>query len=920
MANPFDKFDKPSQGAVFQTNPNADAEQAREDERLRNEAERLRIQQQAAARADANDAEKREEKVAEQAQRERMQASAIADSLYQMRNVVQAAREAKEMGASGSGIGSWEGTQGFRDGTMLSILGANTSSNDMQGLLDTIGSNTAFDRLQKMRNESPTGGALGAVSEVELRLLKSSIASLSQTQSEKQFTANMDKIIAAYTRIAGKLQSADAYYRENGSMDGFVPPDEDELAKFSFDGGAEPTAAGAGATQTSLELPQEYQDRHAAYLRQNWGSLTPEGYAQFRAGLDNDFPEYGSPNLEAYRDIVPALNQMAADGKAPEAAGQVPPAVRDLSGLDQFRNDVISNPWGTAAASTANAIGFGIPDAVTGNRLQAAAELNPTANFVGDFVGGSIGSALSGVGLAKMGAGRLAPLLGDVGYGTVYGATSDDDIITGALAGGLGAFAGDQAGKFVGRGINYLRLPETSLSEGQRAIAQTVREADNQNEVAAALTRADELGVPMTLADASPELQSLAGSAVRFSPTTAGTARSVMAQRNQGQLDRLTEAVARDLGPVENIPQRSADLLAQARTNAGPLYDQAYAAPGADMVDLTDLADRPTFEKALREAYNEVLDEGLDPSAAGIVQQGDSIMIASPSWQSLDYAKRGLDNIIERGIRQGDMPEVRRAQSMKNTLLQRMDEVNPAYAEARRAYAGPAQERAFLEQGQQAIRTRPDELSVLLADLTPEQRQQMQLGFQSEIMGQAGNLRSNSNPWAQINTPNAEGRMNVLYDGVEDADVARLLDQRDLELQLAGSANRLIGNSATAEREIADEFFKQRGGVGGDVAMGIVETGALGGPWLTVGKGIADRAFKEKREAAAAAANRRLADELGPLLLDQTPKVSADALSEMMAADSAYTDEVARLLSQGESWGRRIGTGLTTAVADRWVY
>ena len=903
-----------SQGVVF-TDPNAAAEQQRANEDQGFERERLRLAQEEAIRSaqkNAREQVKFDQEQADAANLAQGQADSDRKRQAQIAAILDTIDRLEKRTRDGSGIGSIEGQEDFRTGDRY--MGAsqffNQDANSVYGLLEQVqGDMTQQVLAQLVKDNGGTGASGMANTAAEAARMAAAIAPLNQNMEPGEFAAGLKKAREYYQR----LQSSLAGNAEEPQL-----PEMSEEYNRQFSAGTTPMAAGSGATQTGLELPQEYQDRHAAYLRQNWGNITPDGYAQFRAGLDNEFPEYGSPNLEAYRDIVPSFNQMAAEGQPPEAAGQVPPATRDLSGLEQGVNNFVTNPFGTGVTSAINSATFGIPDALAGRRLQAAEELNPKSAFFGDMTGGVLGSALGGGAAALAGAGRFAPLAGDALYGSIYGATSDEDPVTGALLGLGSAVAGDQVGKFAGRAVNSIRLPDMNLSEGQRAITQVVGEAGNQDEVARALMDAENLGVPMTLADASPELQSLAGSAVRFSPTTAGVARQTMAQRNQGQLDRLGEAVARDLGPVENIPQRSADLLAQARTNAGPLYDQAYAAPGADLVDLTDLADRPTFEKALREAYNEVLDEGLDPSAAGIVQTEGGMVMASPSWQSLDYAKRGLDNIIERGIRQGDMPEVRRAQAMKSTLLQRMDEANPAYAEARRAYAGPAQERGFLEQGQQATRPRPDELSVELANLTPEQRQQMQLGFQSETMARAGDVRNNTNPWAQLNTPNTEGRMGALYG--EDANIAQLLSQRDLELQLAGSANRLIGNSATAEREIADEFFKQRTGMGGDVAMGVIETGALGGPWLTVGKGIADRVFKDRREQAAATANRALADDLGPLLLNQSPTGSVDALSQMMAEDEAYRAIAESLTQQGDRWGRRIGTGAATALTDYLAY
>ena len=52
--------------------------------------------------------------------------------------------------------------------------------NQFDAMKDTVVSNIGFERLQAMRDASPTGGALGQVSDNELRLLSSALGSLSQ--------------------------------------------------------------------------------------------------------------------------------------------------------------------------------------------------------------------------------------------------------------------------------------------------------------------------------------------------------------------------------------------------------------------------------------------------------------------------------------------------------------------------------------------------------------------------------------------------------------------------------------------------------------------------------------------------------------------------------------------------------------------
>lgn len=75
-----------------------------------------------------------------------------------------------------------------------------TSAHDIAQALSTIGANITFDKLQQMREASPTGGALGAVSDKEGKLLGDSYAALSQSQSWDQFKTNLGRLRAIYER------------------------------------------------------------------------------------------------------------------------------------------------------------------------------------------------------------------------------------------------------------------------------------------------------------------------------------------------------------------------------------------------------------------------------------------------------------------------------------------------------------------------------------------------------------------------------------------------------------------------------------------------------------------------------------------------------------------------------------------------
>lgn len=85
-------------------------------------------------------------------------------------------------------------------GDKLSGTGG-TAANDVRTLLDTVKSNVGFDKLQAMREASPTGGALGQVSDSENRMLQATLGSLEQSQGTPQFTDNLKRLKNIYLDI-----------------------------------------------------------------------------------------------------------------------------------------------------------------------------------------------------------------------------------------------------------------------------------------------------------------------------------------------------------------------------------------------------------------------------------------------------------------------------------------------------------------------------------------------------------------------------------------------------------------------------------------------------------------------------------------------------------------------------------------------
>jgi hypothetical protein len=84
-------------------------------------------------------------------------------------------------------------------GSPLSLI-PGTPAKNLAANLETIKANLGFDRLQQMRDASPTGGALGQVAIQELVALQASLASLDIQQTPVQLRSNLNKIKDHYNK------------------------------------------------------------------------------------------------------------------------------------------------------------------------------------------------------------------------------------------------------------------------------------------------------------------------------------------------------------------------------------------------------------------------------------------------------------------------------------------------------------------------------------------------------------------------------------------------------------------------------------------------------------------------------------------------------------------------------------------------
>lgn len=247
-------------------------------------------------------------------------------------------------------------------------------------------------------------------------------------------------------------------------------------------------AAPAGSTTGTTPIPPAMQAEFEAGLPKVMpnGRFDPQAYAAWRTALDEKYGFSGTGFTGHLAWANSANSALAGPGGA-TLNTTIPAPEAPLSLKDQQRNDMVSNPFGAAAAGFADMVGFGGVSAAAPDQMAALGAAEPTGMMLGQIGGSLAGTA----GLGKLGAetlGRGMPrLLGggsgaqfgrnlatDMAYSGIYGGVTEGDPLSSAVEGGVGSAGGQLFGKGVGRAIGGVDLAPAVQALRSRGIPMTV--------------------------------------------------------------------------------------------------------------------------------------------------------------------------------------------------------------------------------------------------------------------------------------------------------------------------------------------------------------------------------------------------------------------------------------------------------------
>ena len=558
------------------------------------------------------------------------------------------------------------------------------------------------------------------------------------------------------------------------------------------------------------------------------------------------------------------------------------------------------------------------------------AQRRPTAAFATELAGGALPAAIAA--LTTTGTGGAAAPAAAGTLGRIAANPVARGIATGILSGGIaGAGAaeegerlpGSAVGAVLGGGMggimplafrgassaaDWLRERIAPSAEdvtrgAARRINRALGRADegmgmSPQEAAQKLAQDRARGIPSTLANVDPALVGLAETVAQRSGASSNIIEAQLGRQMSDVRERVMGRTGRALKAGRYYDEEQA-LASDLRTRARDLYEDAYSFGTVDDSRILTVLQNPQFKRFFDKARDIADTEkmaaslrGEDPSKYELTPiymmdaAGNITETALPDVRTLDYIKRGIDTVIERGF-EGEgisKAEASALRDLRRQFVNAIDEatIDPntgqsAYALARRDYAGDMEVLDAMRTAREKFtRLPPEEVADFVSTASRAEVDAFRTGAFRNIYDKIMESPQNFNAAKRIvNSPQTMERLRPLFDTQAQFNLYKAALLR--EAQLFDQSSKILSGSPTARRLQAREEFE--GGVPvGEVIANTINSGFMNS--LSLLAGNVARSAKMPDEIAA---------ETSRLLMSSNPSEVAAAVKvlEDYAAKSA---------------------------------
>lgn len=606
-------------------------------------------------------------------------------------------------------------------------------------------------------------------------------------------------------------------------------------------------------------------EKNAAYQEAMKRGLIPQTNAaeDFTTGITTGFLKLPTGAFQAALDMAAGLTNPNEQGLVMKGIGAL-----------------LSNAPGLSPEAQQKLQGLTINDARqafaqrAGDLNQAqdlAAQNSPFATGAGDIIGQM--APLAGAGLLKGAAlaGGLKPQEEVQSPGSAL-LDRTKGAATGAAEGYIGGKALAGAGKVI-KAVAPAIAKGVAATPGMVTRVATGRDAD---QILAERIRGNlgsvledlEKGEISTLADVGDRnVRALARRVGKVSDDALNIVDSALKGRSNSAVERVSKDLSKSISHADNYFNTLDDIVSARRTLAAPLYTKAYKeAPQINSTRINTLLEDQRMIDAINDAKSNL---GVRAEAP------------ANSLETLDGAKKSIDDIIGESLRAGKNQKAASYQILKQELVKELDAASPTYAQARKVFSDHASIENAQKMGLDIFKKQPQEIKNLVKNLDNTQLEALKIGAREALQRTVLKTRTGADPAKRIfGNSVQQQQLKALFNNPKE--YAQFEKRMNEEIRAADTKFEVLGGSRT-DYNIADD------GAFIDSAIKAAE------------QGITKTAIDKTVGAISNAISRRYigltnqnANELAHILTDRGAGI--DAVKRLIAAEKSLPQK--RLMQQ----------------------
>lgn len=535
-------------------------------------------------------------------------------------------------------------------------------------------------------------------------------------------------------------------------------------------------------------------------------------------------------------------------------------------------------------------------------KLEASREQHPIMTGASEVAGGLVTAGqLAKGGKTLVRAGQKLPTMivtGGIegaGYGTVAGFGAGEggfdhragEAVAGARNGAIIGGAAPLVARGIGAGVSAVRS-RMAASPGQRLVLDDLAaEGLTPSEIA---QRAKDLGPEGMLADTSETLRLRAEQLAQSDNPARPGVMEALKNRKAGASDRTRAAFDATMGQNPNVYETVKNLAAKTKAHADALYGKAKSEAGPiDVSRVLQAIDDEIMPGAAQVAQPGLPSQFLDDAekqlmwVRGRLTDGKSVVTDYDRLHNLQSKIREKASAAKKA---GDKYMAGMLGRVRGQLLEAIEGAAPTYRQARLTFSDDSAVQDAFQSGREIFSSRhhPDFWAAELAEMSQAEREALKVGVRAAVDEAMGRVRNGALKGRTL--LDADWNERKVMEALGEEDGQQLLKLLLGEQEMAGTANQVLGNSATSRR--MDNPFRQQQKT--DDRTGIIRN------ILNLKFGDAGaRAFQYAQDAWAGRAANNLAREVGDLVVakgSQADRVAAGLIDAQLRRIGVQTSRL----------------------------